>query len=169
VIPAADIYARLRKPAPTPEDEVCACAGAPPVKLMSMRQVDGFNPIHCLNCNLEVPPERLDLTSELANEIAYWDWEHGAINTLELASGEYEEWARSQLLDPASPTNVEGRLLAEKVSAFRPCYFWFFQPQSDEDWQPRATCPVCDDALKPYEAGFFPQLLCEQDRVVVVG
>jgi hypothetical protein len=50
----------------------------PPVKLMTMRQVAGFNPIHCLDCNLEVPPERLSLTADLAEEIASWDWEHGA-------------------------------------------------------------------------------------------
>jgi hypothetical protein len=73
-----------------------------------MRQVAGFNPIHCLDWNLEVPPERLSLTADLAEEIASWDWEHGAIETLELASGEYEEWARLRLLDPASPTNAEG-------------------------------------------------------------
>ena len=169
VAPITDIYAKLRTPQPTPEDELCSCPRMPPVKLMTMRQVAGFNPIHCLDCNLEVPPERLSLTADLAEEIASWDWEHGAIETLELASGEYEEWARLRLLDPASPTNVKGRQLAEKVSTLRPCYFWFFQPQSDEDWRPPVTCPVCNEPLERYEKGIFSQLLCERDRLVLVG
>jgi predicted nucleic acid-binding Zn ribbon protein len=169
VASVTDIYAKLRVPQPTPEDELCSCPGTPPIKLMTMRQVAGFNPLHCLDCNLEVPPERLSLTADLAEEIASWDWEHGALETLELASGEYEDSARSKLLDPVSPTNTEGRRLAQKISALRPCYFWFFQPQSDEDWQPRATCPVCNEPMERYEKGIFPQLLCEQDRLVLVG
>ncbi len=164
-----DVYERLRQPGPTPEDEVCSCADEPPIKLMSMRDVDGFNPIHCLNCNLEVPPERVGIDSDLVQAIAAWDAEHGAIETLELQSGEYEMWARARLLDPASPTNVEGRELARRLNERRRCYMWFFQPQSDDDWQPRETCPVCGDELERYDQGIFPQLLCERDRLVLVG
>lgn len=164
-----DIYAKLRIPQATPEDEICSCSGTPPIKLMTMRQVDRFNPIHCLDCNLEVPPERLELTADIVEEIASWDWEHGALETLELASGSYEDWARSRLLDPDSPTNVAGRALAVKLSAFRTCYFWFFQPQGDDNWQPRTTCPVCAEPVEHYDAGSFPQLLCQRDRLVLVG
>jgi len=46
---------------------------------------------------------------------------------------------------------------------------WFFQPQSDDHWLPRKTCPVCGDELARYEQGIFPQLLCERDRLVLVG
>jgi len=166
---ADDIYARLRPPKATPEGEICSCSGTPPIKLMSMRQVGGFNPVHCLNCNLEVPPERLALSADLVEEIAHWDWEHGALETLELASGSYEEWARSRLLDPDSATNTAGRALAVKVSVLRACYFWFFQPQADDTWQPRKTCPVCAEPLECYDLGIFPQLLCEHDRLVLVG
>src|SRR3954447_11247361 len=164
--PAADVYAKLRAPDPTPADEICSCAGTPPIKLMSMRQVGGFNPIHCLDCNLEVPPERLELPGELVDAIASWDWEHGALLTLELASGDYEQWARARLLDPAGVTNIEGRELAQKITSLRPCYLWFFQPQDDDYWRARSTCPVCDGGLLPYERGIFRQLLCEQDRLV---
>jgi hypothetical protein len=164
-----DVYEPFRTPEPTPDDELCACAGEPPLKLMTMRQVDGFNPIHCLDCNREVPPDGLALSQDLVDEIASWDREHGAIGTLELESGEYEEWATERLLDPASPTNVEGRELAQRLSMERRCYFWFFQSQVDEDWRPLTECPVCGDPLEPYDGGFFPQLLCEQDKIVVPG
>ena len=148
---------------------MCSCTAAPPIKLMSMRDVQSFNPIHCLNCNLEVPPERVGIDHDLVQAIAAWDAEHGAIGTLELQSGEYEMWARARLLDPESPTNVEGRELARRLNERRRCYVWFFQPQSDDDWQPRETCPVCGDELEHYEQGIFPQLLCERDRLVLVG
>jgi hypothetical protein len=164
-----DIYAKLQVPEATPEDEICSCSGAPPIKLMSRRQVGGFNPIHCLDCNLEVPPQRLELSADIVEEIASWDWEHGALATLELASGSYETWAQSRLLDTESPTNIAGRALAGKLSAFRPCYAWFFQPQADPTWQPRTTCPVCGKSLEQYDAGIFPQLLCEHDRLVLVA
>jgi hypothetical protein len=164
-----DIYAKLRPREPTPLDEICSCPGEPPIKLMSMRQVGGFNPIHCLDCNLEVPPERLALTAEMVEEVAYWDWERGAIETLELASGAYEGWARNRLLDPEGETNVDGRVLAEKLTPIRSCYLWFFQPESDEEWTARTTCPVCGEPLEPYPGGIFRQLLCERDRLVLVG
>jgi predicted nucleic acid-binding Zn ribbon protein len=164
-----DIYEWLRPPAPTSEDEVCSCSGEPPIKLMSMRSVSGFNPIHCLDCNREVPPERLVLDLDMIQAIAFWDAGHGAIETLELQSGQYETWARARLLDPESPTNAEGRELAQRLNERRRCYMWFFQPESDDDWRPRETCPVCGNALEHYEHGIFPQLLCERDRLVLVG
>lgn len=164
-----DVYEPFRAPEATPDDELCTCAGEPPFKLMTMRPMNGFNPVHCLDCNREVPPERLDLTQDLVDEIASWDREHGAIATLELESGEYEEWAIGRLLDPASPTNVEGRELAQRLSEQRRTYLWFFQSQVDEDWQPLTECPVCGDPLTPYDGSFFPQLLCERDSIVVPG
>jgi Family of unknown function (DUF6188) len=68
--PEITVHAKLQPPLPTPLDERCTCADAPPVKLMSMRQIDGFNPIHCLKCNLEVEPGRLALPTDLIEEKA---------------------------------------------------------------------------------------------------
>lgn len=164
-----DPYADLRPAAPAPEDELCACGDETPLKLMSMRQVRGFNPIHCLDCNLEVPPERLALHEDLVQAIVEWDEENGAINTLELASGEYEDWAVAQLLDPESATNVDGRELARELSEVRPAYVWFFQANETEGWEPPDACPVCGGELELYEGGAFPQLLCETDRIVLAG
>jgi hypothetical protein len=100
-----DKYASLRAPAQTPSDELCQCAPGTPVKLMSTGGI-GFNPIHCLDCNLEVMPERLGLSAKLAEAVADWHCMHGAIDALELHSGAYEQWARGELLDPSSPANT---------------------------------------------------------------
>lgn len=101
--------------------------------------------------------------------IARWLRTYGAIDTLELESGAYEAWARTELLDPTSAPNVEGLRLARELNQFCRCYFWFWQPDSDHDFRPRSTCPFCDEPLEPYEEGIFPQLVCERDGVVLVG
>ena len=162
-----DVYERLRPPEPA--EDVCSCPSEPPIKLMTIRDVRGFNPIHCLDCNLEVPPERLAIDRRLVEAIASWDMEHGALHALELASGSYEEWAQSRLLDPQSPTNVEARELAVRLSEVRACYAWFFQPQREDERKPRTTCPLCGDPLAAYDGGIFRQLLCERDKIVLPG
>jgi hypothetical protein len=163
-----DMYQRLRAPAPTPADEMCTCPPGTPVKLMSTAGL-AFNPIHCLNCNLEVEPERLGLTARLADVVASWLRTYEAIDALELQSGEYEQWARGELLNPESPANIEGMQVTRELNELNRCYFWFWQSDGDEGWKPRSTCPICGDELTPYGAGIFPQLLCERDSVVLVG
>lgn len=121
-----DIYERLRAPEPTPEDELCTCPAGTPVKLMSTRGI-GFNPIQCLNCNREVVPERVGMSADLADAVATWLRTYGAIDALELESGPYEQWARDQLLDPASPPNLEGRAVVERLNELNRCYLWFFR------------------------------------------
>src|SRR4051812_6185298 len=100
-----DIYDKLRPAGPTPADELCGCAGSPPVKLMHALSA---NPVHCLDCNLEVPPERLELTVELVAAIASWRSVYGAIDWLWLDSGSYEEWAYGELADLSSAANRRG-------------------------------------------------------------
>ena len=165
---ASDPYLRLRRPAGTPASEICACPSTTPVKLMSTGGL-GVNPIHCLECNLEVPPERLGLDPLLADAVATWLRTYGAIDTLELESDHYEAWARAELLDPDSPPNREGLALARQINPLVRTYFWFWQPQSDDDWQPPTACPVCGGPLVAHDSGLFPQLLCEHDKLVVVG
>src|SRR5207302_10574742 len=101
----------LRPPLPTAADDLCSCPSGTPVKLMSAGGI-GFNPVHCLNCNLEVAPERLGLSAEVAWDVASWLLTYGAIDALELESGPYESWARSVLLDPSSSANVAGLAVA---------------------------------------------------------
>ncbi len=52
-------------------------------------QALGENPIHCLNCNLEVPPEKLDLATKLIDAVAFWRNVYDAIDRLWLDSGAY--------------------------------------------------------------------------------
>jgi len=163
-----DPYFKLKPAPPTPDDETCSCEGTPAIKLMSTALL-GENPIHCLRCNLEVPPERLKLSVIEVDAIAHWYGMYGAIDWLELDSGPYENWARSQLLDPGSPPNVEGLEVTKRLNAIRRCYFWFFQPVADDDYVSPTTCPICGDALVLFEEGLFPQLLCERDSLVLEG
>jgi len=120
----SEAYAKLRPPQPTPADEICRCVSEPAIKLMTALS---YNPIHRVACNLEVPPERLGLPLQLAEAVAHWNWVADGINRLWLDSGAYEEWARSQLADLASPVNVEGRRLAGELNGVRRCYYWCFE------------------------------------------
>jgi hypothetical protein len=165
---AVNPYERLRPPLPPAPDELCTCPAGTPLKLMSTGGL-GFNPIHCLECNLEVSPERLGLDRDLADAIADWLRTYGAIDALELQSGDYEQWARTELLNPDSSPNQEGLELVRRLNELVRTYFWVWQPQSDEYWQPPASCPVCGGVLVDHNTGLFPQLLCERDSVVVVG
>jgi Zn-ribbon-containing, possibly nucleic-acid-binding protein (DUF2310) len=158
---------KLKPNPPTPEDEICACQDSPPIKLMSTALLSD-NPLHCLRCNGEVPPERLELQPSEVDAIRHWYSTYGAIDSLELDSGAYEEWARTQLLDPMSPPNTEGLDVARSLNRVRHCYFWFFQPVDlNDEIAPRSTCPICEEPLTPYHEGLFPQFLCEKDGVVL--
>ena len=161
----ADLYLRLRT-TPTPPDEICSCSHAPPVKLMWALSP---NPIHCLDCNLEVEPAALPVPHELVDLVADWCSVDGAIERLELHSGPYEAWARAELLDPRSPVNQEGFRVREALDPVRTCYLWLFQPESDDGYVPPADCPVCHQPLAQYDKGIFPQLLCERCSIAVSG
>jgi len=160
-----DPYLRLKN-WPTPEDEICACPPGTPIKLMAAEP----NPIHCLRCNLEVRPERLGgLTAREVDDVADWNATFSAISWLELESGAYERWARTQLLDLNSQPNIDGRMVTAMLNEKERCYFWLWQPEADEDWAPPSSCPYCSEQLARYDEGIFPQLLCERDSIVVVG
>jgi hypothetical protein len=161
-----DPYSKLRPPEPTPESEICSCAGDPPIKLMSALS---SNPIHCVNCNLEVRPETLELTPELIEAIAFWGRPYDAIDRLWLDSREYEDWAKEQLSDISSAVNVRGRAVQDQLNRLRRCYYWFFQDASSDDYEPMKECPSCGKPLLPYTHGIFPQLVCEPCSLIIVG
>ncbi len=157
----SEAYAKLRPPQPTPADEICRCGSEPAIKLMSALS---YNPIHCVACNLEVPPERLGLPPQLAEAVAHWNWVADGINRLWLDSGAYEEWARSQLADLASPVNVEGRRLAGELNGVRRCYYWCF-----EDTETSAgliDCPMCSRRLRTMSSGPFRQAFCDDCSLI---
>jgi predicted nucleic acid-binding Zn ribbon protein len=161
-----DIYSKLRLPEPTPESELCVCAGSPPIKLMFALSP---NPMHCMNCNLEVRPETFELTPELITAMAYWTWVYEAIYRLWLDSQEYEDWAEEQLSDIFSPVNVRGRVVQGELTQVRRCYYWFFQDRSADDYRPIKDCPSCGRPLLAYTEGIFLQMICDNCGIVVVG
>lgn len=161
-----DPYSKLRPTRPTPPDDLCGCQGEPPVKLMYTLT---SNPIHCVNCNLEVPLERLGWAMNQCDAIAHWVFSYGAIYHLWLASGSYEAWAKAQLCDIGLPMNRAGLELCHMLTPVRHCYFWYFQDQSDDDFIPLSQCPKCQGALAVYSAGIFEQRRCEQCQIIMVG
>jgi predicted nucleic acid-binding Zn ribbon protein len=127
------------------------------------------NPIHCMQCNLEVPPETLALSEEIAQQVAHWNALYHAIDVLWLDSGAYEVWAHGQLADLTSAVNTLGRAVQRVLNDTHRCYYWYFQDQSAENFVPLRTCPVCGETLLDYRAGIFLQRVCERDGLVAVG
>ena len=70
----ADPYSKLRPPEQTPADEICRCSSRP-VKLMYALS---YNPLHCLDCNLEVLLESPGFDEDLASAITQWRSIYGA-------------------------------------------------------------------------------------------
>jgi predicted nucleic acid-binding Zn ribbon protein len=161
-----DFYSALRPPAATPDNEICRCEGIPPIKLMYALS---YNPLHCVVCNLEVAPASLPLNERLIEAIVSWRNLVEAIDHLWLDSGDYEEWAKQQLVDINSPVNQRGLALCKELSGLRRCYYWYFQDQSCEGFEPITHCPNCDALLIPYPDGLFRQLICEPCRIITVG
>jgi predicted nucleic acid-binding Zn ribbon protein len=129
----------------------------------------GYNPIHCMDCNLEVPPERLGFSEELAEALAGWRDVHSSIDLLWLDSGAYEEWAYQQLSDLASETNQRGLAVRAAIDPVRRCYYWCFQDETGDHGALRHDCPSCHQPLLEYPHGIFLQLVCEQCSIVTVG
>jgi hypothetical protein len=157
-------YFKLHPAPETPEDEICHCAEPPPINLMAGI---GENPLNCIDCNLEIRPESLDLDMPLIDLIADWNSLHNSIYHLWLASGEYEEWAQRELEDIDSPVNRRGLELLERMNRIRLCYYRYFQDQSADDYAPIQRCPKCGGAFRLYEDGFHLQNICDRCKIIV--
>ena len=75
-----------------------------------------YNPVHCVDCNLEISIHRLRLSRALVSSIAHWGQVYGGVYWLWLDSGEYEAWASKQLDDVSSPVNRKGLGLAHAAT-----------------------------------------------------
>jgi Zn-ribbon-containing, possibly nucleic-acid-binding protein (DUF2310) len=151
---------KLNPPRETAEDELCRCMPAPPRKLMPAL---GFNPVHCVQCNLEVRPEDMLLPDTLVEELARWNGVYQALDTLWLDSGEYESFARAELSDLASAINTRGLTLRRQISDYFPCYYWVWR---DADAAPGTTtsspaCPLCSRTMIPRWTSVFDQRVCD--------
>ncbi|MEW6127074.1 MAG: DUF2310 family Zn-ribbon-containing protein [Acidobacteriota bacterium] len=157
-----DPYWKL-KPSPlTPADEICYCEEAYPIILC---YAISENPIRCAICNQEVQPERLQLTPSVVDEIASWRQFYSCFYNLWLDSGEFEDWARSQLSDPHSPVNERGYKLCEKLQSIRHCYYWWFQDTGEEKFEALSNCPRCNRRLVEE----VNRSVCDQCRIIVAN
>jgi predicted nucleic acid-binding Zn ribbon protein len=143
----SDPYWKLRPPPPTPADEICTCAGCPPIMLQPCLS---FNPVACLLCNLEVLPERIGFSEELADKLARWQSFYDCFYQLWLSSDEFELWAQAQLEDPQSSVNQQGLALVLDLNNFRRAYYWWFQAAEDDDSKTSSHCPICHVPLSEY-------------------
>jgi hypothetical protein len=139
-----DHFHKLRSTPATPDTELCAC---PQLSMLLLQPHLTPNPISCAACGHEVPPERVGLSAELADQIGRWRAFHDAFYTLWLDSGEFESWAREQLEDLGSPVNARGIEVAGNISRVRRCYYWLFQDTGADDFSPLVLCPNCNGKL----------------------
>ena len=157
-----DPYWKL-KPAPaTPQDEICSCETLQPIILCYDL---GDNPLRCFECNKEIQPERLRPSESLVDAIASWRSFYGSIYLLWLDSKEFEDWATKRLSDPHSPPNERGYEICKRLSEITPCYFWWFQDNSVEDFEPIDRCPKCGALLTKSS----DRLICKQCLIVVAN
>lgn len=104
------------------------------------------NPIHCFACKWAVDPETLSLSDEQVCRIVAWHRQFRALYDLWLDSGEYEAWAKTQLLQPGGQVNVAVPACASMLSELIPTYYWWFH--RDGDPVP-GNCPACRRVLGP--------------------
>ena len=150
----SDPYWKLRPPPPTPQDEICHCADNTPLVLQPHLSPD---PISCARCNLEVPPERVGFSATIAEALACWQSFQECFSLLWLDSGEFEQWAAAQLLDPSSAVNTRGVELAVQLSGFRRCYLSWFQREEKCAGIRTTECPRCSSRLGARFKGERPQ------------
>jgi len=143
--PSEDPYWKLRPIPPTPADELCDCQGEPPLIL---RDSLGDNPLACADCNLEVPPERIGFSEELAEELAVWQSFHRCFYQLWLDSGKFASWASAELSHPDSEVNVRGLQAVQNLTRIRTAFLWWFRDTEQEHASPMQTCPACASRLE---------------------
>jgi hypothetical protein len=164
----SDPYWKLRPPPPTPPEEICNCTGRSPILLQPCLTA---NPIACLLCNLEVPPERIGFSAELADKLARWQGFYDAFYRLWLDSDEFEAWAQTQLENPKSPVNQQGLALVSALNAFRRTYYGWFQAEAEDESPPPTHCPVCQAQLSQYAASRarlkMQRLVCERCSIAM--
>jgi hypothetical protein len=157
-----DPYASLRPKPTAGVDEICHCTDSPAIVLHA--RLSSSNPIACLRCNQEVPPERVGFSAQLAGNIAYWCNLRRALYTLWLDSEDYEAWARAQLEDPEGRVNISGLDAVEELNRYRRAYYaWFEDRSADHDVVP-SQCPRCSDNL----VEVMGWLVCDKCSIGVV-
>ena len=156
---AGDVYEKLRA-FRAPDDDLCDCAE---VTDLTLKHVFTDNPLNCLYCNGEVPPERIELAPELVDPIARWNRLAGAFYELWLDSGEWEEYAAAQLRDPSGRLVEDGLDIVRRLSADRPTFYSWIS----EEGVTHAGCPRCSAPLQPVATRVGARRLCIDCRIAV--
>jgi len=135
-----DPYWKLKPPEPTPADELCSCKD--PDLLLQPHL--SYNPLCCFECNGEVEPEFVGFGAEVSETMAFWSSFHDSFYQLWLDSGEFEEWAKSQLLASDSPVNMRALEIVGDLNEYRRSFYSWFH---DADDSRPSECPKCADPL----------------------
>lgn len=133
-----EYYEKLR---PNTDIEYCDCSEISSI-LLVYTLTD--NPIHCYKCKGTIDPEKLKLTSDEVYRIGTWHNVFSSLYLLWLDSGEYEAWAKEQLLNKNGQVNIQGMDVAKILSNRWPTYYWWFY---DSDDPIPNKCPNCGAEL----------------------
>jgi hypothetical protein len=104
------------------------------------------NPIQCFRCKGTVDPEAISLSEAQVEAVGSWRRVFGALYDLWLDSGEYEAWAKGQLLRRGGEVNVKGMATRATISETLPTFYWWFR---DTDDPVPTSCPWCEGEVVP--------------------
>ncbi|WP_329742551.1 DUF2310 family Zn-ribbon-containing protein [Dyella sp. A6] len=149
-------YDKLR-----PSDDLRFCDCKELRELLLVHRLTG-NPVHCFACNGTIDPQRLGLSSKQVDMVRSWHGQFQALYSLWLDSGEYEVWAKAQLLRQDGQVNRDGLAAVAALSTLLPTYYWWFHDESDP--VPRC-CPVCGGKLSAPRGHGHGQ--CDTCQVVI--
>ena len=137
---ATDAYERLR---PCIDVRRCDCLQ---IEQLLLVYTLTDNPIQCFRCKGIVDPEIISLSVGQVEAVASWGRVFGALYDLWLASGEYEVWAKEQLLRREGQVNVQGMAARAALSEILPTFYWWFH---DSDDPVPTSCPWCGGEVVP--------------------
>jgi hypothetical protein len=123
------------------------------------------NPLFCVECNGEVPAERLGFDAEFAEQIANWLSVYDSLYRLWLDSGEYEAWAADRLLDPQGQVSQAGMDIVARLNDLVPTYYWWFMDTEAAEEENPSSCPLCSGPLRECEDRNFR--VCAACRILV--
>lgn len=113
-----DAYKKLR---PWTEIESCDC---PQVEGLLLVDLLTDNPLHCSACRKEVDPARIALSEDETESLARWFSAASALYRLWLHSGEYESYAKEQLINPNPGSHLSDRRNCTSMAACQMHMTW---------------------------------------------
>ena len=151
-----EAYERLR---PYNDDSACDCTS---VEALLLVDILTSNPIRCFDCKGYVDPERISLSEPQVEAVGSWQRVFRALYDLWLDSGEYELWAKQQLLRREGRVNLLGVAAKAALDEIRPTFYWWFHESDD----PAPTsCPLCSGVVVPAVRHGLRQ--CDSCRVMI--